>query len=193
MEAPNTDNNMKIIIGLVGEISAGKTTVTDYLKKNNNAISFRFSDMLRDVLDRMYIEANRKNLQGISTILRQEFGDDTMSRVIAEDVKNSTEDFIIVEGIRRPTDITYLKELPEFKFIAVNTNEKLRYERLIERSENADDKTKTWEQFQEDGKQEAEGKVKEIADQADFTLDNNGTLEETYKQVDIIIEKIKSV
>jgi len=182
---------MKIIIGLVGEISAGKTTITDYLKEKNNAISFRFSDMLRDVLDRMYIEKNRKNLQGISTILRQEFGDDTMSRVIAEDVKNSTEDFIIIEGIRRPTDITYLREVPEFKFVAVNADKELRYKRLIERSENADDKTKTWEQFQEDGKQEAESKVKEIANQADFTIDNNGTLEELYKQIDEIINKIK--
>jgi len=181
---------MKIIIGLVGEIATGKTTVTDYLKEKNNAISFRFSDMLRDVLDRLYIEKNRKNLQGISTILRKEFGDDTMSRVIAEDVKNSTEDFIIVEGIRRPTDITYLKELPEFKFIAIKTEEKTRYERLTQRSENPDDQNKTWEQFQKDGQQEAEGKIKEIANQADFIIDNNGTLEKLYAQVDAIIKKM---
>ncbi|MBU2542419.1 AAA family ATPase [Patescibacteria group bacterium] len=183
---------MKIIIGLVGEIATGKTTVTDYLKSKHNAVSFRFSDMLRDILDRLYIEKSRINMQKISTAVRQNYGDDTMSRVIAEDVKNSNENFIIIEGIRRPSDVTYLKKLPEFKFIAINTDEKTRWERLTQRSENPDDQAKTWEQFQKDGLQEAEGKVKEISDQADYIIDNNGAFEELYRQVDEIIKKCNS-
>lgn len=184
-----TDN--KIILGLVGEIAAGKTTVTNYLKESNEMISFRFSDMLSDILDRMYIEKNRGNYQTISTILRKNFGDDIMSKVIARDVKEITDDFIIVEGIRRPSDVAYLKELPEFKIISINTDEKTRYERITSRTEKSDDQTKTWEEFQKEGQQEAEGKVKQIAAQADYTIDNNGTLEELYAQVDEIIEKIK--
>ncbi len=181
---------MKIILGLVGEVAAGKTTVTDYLKEKHDAVSFRFSDMLRDILGRMHIETSRINMQKISTAVRTNYGDDIMSKVIAGDVKNSKHNFIIVEGIRRPSDITYLKELPEFKFIAINTNEKTRWERLTNRSENPDDKTKTWEQFQKDSQQEAEGKVKEIAEQADYMIDNNGDLEKLYQQVDKIIKEI---
>ncbi len=183
----------KIILGLVGEMATGKSTITDYLKSKRGAVSFRFSDMLRDVLDRMYIEKDRANLQKISTILRQDFGDDIMSKVIAQDVKNSDSTFIIVEGIRRPSDIDYLKALPEFKCVAISTEERTRFERLTQRSENPDDQNKTWEQFQIDGKQESESKIKEIAQQADFIIDNNGSFEELYAQVDKIIAKTKPI
>jgi dephospho-CoA kinase len=38
--------SQKIILGLVGEIASGKSTVTDYIKQKYGAVSFRFSDIL---------------------------------------------------------------------------------------------------------------------------------------------------
>ncbi len=183
--------SQKIILGLVGEMAAGKSTVTDYIKHKYGAVSFRFSDMLRDVLKRMHIEESRANLQTISQILRQNFGEDIMSKVLAKDAATSDQAFIITEGIRRPTDVIYLKELPGFHIIALTADEKTRFERLTKRSENPDDQSKTWEQFQKDGQAEAEQKIKEIAAEADVTIDNNGTLEELYKQVDEAIKKFQ--
>ena len=80
-------SQQKIIIGLVSKIAAGKGTVTKYLQDKYGASAYRFSTMLRDALNRLYVEINRKNMQKLSTILRQNFGEDLMAKVIAEDVK----------------------------------------------------------------------------------------------------------
>lgn len=181
----------KIILGIVGEIAAGKTTISDYLKKKYKARSFRFSDMLRDVLNRLYLKETRENMQKLSTVLRQNFGEDIMSKVILHDVQNSKSKFIITEGIRRPSDAVWLKELSNFHIITVKTDMRLCYERLIRRAENLDDKNKTWLEFQKESKKETEQKIREIAKQADFIVDNNGSFEQLYKQIDEIMNKIK--
>lgn len=183
---------MSIIIGLVGEMAAGKTTITEHLKAQYGATTFRFSTMLRDVASRMHLEQNRSNLQTLSTTIRQAFGDDIMSKVIAKDVAEAAGEVIVVEGIRRPSDATYLKELPNFHIISINVDERTRYERITERSENPDDQTKTWEEFQAEGQQESEQKVKEIAATADFQVNNDGNLDATLAQVDDIVTSLQS-
>lgn len=182
----------KIILGIVGEIASGKSTVTEYLKTKHNAVTFRFSDMLRDVLKRLHVDNSRTNLQLLSTMLRQNFGEDLMSKVLAADVAESTQPLIITEGVRRPTDITYLKKLPGFALITLNADAKTRFERLTSRSENADDRSKTWEQFQTDAQQEPEQKIKEVAMSAQFVVDNNGTMEELFRQIDEIVSSLQS-
>ena len=179
----------KIIIGLVGEMGAGKTTATNYLKQKYGAVSFRFSDALRDVLNRLHLEHTRENLQTLSTFFRQNFGEDILSKILAEDVKKTDASLIITEGIRRPTDVTYLKALDNFFIVALNVDERARYERIVERSENPDDHSKTWEQFQAEGRQEAEQKIAEIAAEATETIDNNGSLENLYRQLDGLVTR----
>ena len=179
----------KLIIGVVGENAAGKTTTTEYLKKKFNAVTFRFSDMLHDILKRMYIEPNRGNLQIISTTLRQNFGDDIMSKVIAQDAKNSTSDIIITEGVRRPSDVPYLKELSNFILIYIKADEHMRFSRLATRGEKPDDATKTWEEFQKEGLQESEQQILDIAKTANYTINNNKTIEDTFQQLDTVMAK----
>ena len=181
----------KIILGFVGEISAGKSTATEYIKNKYSAVTFKFSDSLRDVANRMHIEQSRANLQLLSTILRQNFGEDLLSKILAEDVRNAEAKIIITEGIRRNSDIVYLQELPNFKIITIKTDERIRFERLTQRSENIDDQNKTWEQFQKDGSQEAEQQIKAVMEKADFTLDNNGSVEDLYVQIDALLAKLQ--
>ncbi len=178
----------KLILGIVGEIAVGKTTVTDYMRDKYGAVSFRFSDMLRDVTRRLHIEPTRGNLQILSTVLRHNFGEDIMSRVLAADAAESTHEFIITEGVRRPSDVEHLKNLPGFKILALAADPRTRYERLTKRSENPDDRNKTWEQFVADGAQESEQKIKDIMAEADVTIVNEGTTEELFKKVDTVVK-----
>lgn len=183
-------SEQKIILGLVGEMAAGKSTVTQYLKEKHDAVTFRFSDTLRDLLNRLHLEHSRANMQVLSTLLRQAFGDDILSKNIALDVTASSAPFIITEGIRRPSDIAYLKALPGFRLVAITADARTRYERMTKRSENPDDQSKTWETFQAESNQESESKIREIMGSADATIDNNGSTEDLYKQIDMIIEKL---
>ncbi|MDD4271382.1 MAG: AAA family ATPase [Patescibacteria group bacterium] len=177
----------KIILGLTGEICAGKGTIVKYLAEKHGAASYRFSTMLRDLLNRIYVPVSRENLQNISTFIRQNFGEDIMAKVIAEDVKNDKNNIIIVDGVRRLADIKYLKEIPGFKLARITAEPETRFKRLILRKENPGDETKTYEEFLADHKKEADAQVPIVMAQADLEISNNGSLEDLYKQVDQII------
>jgi len=145
--------------------------------------------MLRDLARRMYIEENRDDLQKISTFFRQNFGEDIMSKVIFNDVKDDNHEIVVIDGVRRIMDIRYLKDLPGFKLVYMEAEIEKRYERMVKRRENTDDAIKTFEEFKQDHKQESESQIKDLKKHADFVLDNNGTTEELYAQIDAIIKE----
>ena len=90
---------MKLILGFVGHMASGKGTAVNYLKKRHGATTYRFSGMLMDILGRLYLENNRDNLQRLSQILRENFGEETLAKTMAEDVKHDTNDLIAIDGI----------------------------------------------------------------------------------------------
>lgn len=179
----------KIILGITGEIAAGKGTATKYLLERYGASSHRFSTMLRDVAKRMHLEESRENLQKLSTIFRENFSDDLLSQVIFHDVDADENEIIVIDGVRRMSDIEYLKKLPGFKLIYIDTEMEKRYERLTKRGENVDDASKTLAEFKIDNEREAERKIKDLKQDASFVVDNNGNLEELYGQIDLIIKE----
>jgi dephospho-CoA kinase len=180
----------KIVIGITSKIAAGKGTVAKYLQKKYKAKDYRFSTMLRDILNRLYLEIDRKNMQKLSTLLRQNFGEDIMAKVMAEDVKNDNSKIIIVDGVRRLDDIKYLREIEGFKLVAIETDIKKRYKRLVKRNENHGDDKKTYAQFLKDEQGEAELQVPKTMAAADAVINNNGSLGQLYKRVAGLIEKI---
>ncbi len=179
--------NKKVIIGLTGEICAGKGTIVKYLEQKHGAASYRFSTMLRDLLARLYLPVSRENMQNISTAIRQYLGEDILAKVIAEDVKKDTNNVIVVDGVRRSPDIKYLREIPGFKLVRIVGDPETRFTRLLARKENPGDETKTYGQFIEDHKKEADSQVPIVMAQAELEINNNGSLEDLYKQVDQII------
>ncbi len=179
----------KIILGFVGEMVSGKGAAAEYLQKKYGASTHRFSTMLRDVADRLYLEKSRLNLQKLSQALRENFSQDIMARVMAEDVKNDQNKVVIVEGIRRFSDIEYLKRIENFKLVYITADIKTRYRRLTKRQENSDDQAKSLEGFQKDHEHESESQVQEVGKTAEYIIDNNGNFDELYKQVDEILNK----
>lgn len=181
---------MKIILGLAGEIASGKGTFAKYIVENKNGSSHRFSTMLRDVAQRMYLEENRENLQKISTMLRDNFGSDILSKTIYHDVDNDSHEIIAIDGVRRFGDIEFLKKLNGFKLVYIEADMEKRFERITQRGENADDNSKTLKEFKKDHEKEAESEIRDLKEKADFVVDNNGSFEDLYKQIDDIVNKI---
>ena len=181
----------KIILGLVGKLSSGKGTIAKYLLEKHQANIVMFSQSLRDVLDRFYLPQTRDNMQSVSRGLREALGQDVIARVVAEDAKKAESQIVAVDGVRRPMDIVYLKELPGFSLIKVETEQKTRHERLNKRSQNPDDHLITFEEFQKKDIAEAESLIDEVAKEARFTVDNNGSQEELFKQVEEILRKLE--
>jgi len=180
----------KIIIGVAGQIASGKDTLSNYAIEKYKAKQLKFSKVLRDILQRIYKENTRENMQTLSTLLRQYFGDDLLANVIYNDIKNASEDIIIVDGVRRLPDIEMLKTLG-FKLLFIEATPEVRYERLIQRSENIDDRNKTFEEFQKESMAETEVRIADLKNVSDYVIDNNGTLDELYRKIDEIITELK--
>ena len=180
---------MKKILGLAGEISSGKGTTAKYICEKHSGSTYRFSTMLRDLLGRVYLPESRENMQKMSTIMRENFFDDILSSVIAKDVEKDQHQIIAIDGVRRLADISYLKKIPGFRLVYIEADMEKRYERIVGRGENTDDTTKTFEEFKKDHEREAERQIKDLKNHAEYVIDNNGSLEELYRQIDEIIKK----
>lgn len=181
----------KIIIGLVGEIAAGKDTIADYLAENYQAQTFSFSQPLRDILDILYQEQSRINIATLGNILRQAFGQDLLSKIIAAKVKNSSAEIIVLPNVRLASDIVYLADEPGFVLVGVETDQATRFERLKNRRQNTDDQTKTWEQFLADAELTTELQIRDLIKKSAYRLDNNQSKEQLYQQVEELITKLK--
>ncbi|MEK7634351.1 MAG: AAA family ATPase [Patescibacteria group bacterium] len=180
----------KLIIGLAGEMASGKGTITNFIVKNYNGKNFRFSTILRDIINRLYLEETRENLQKLSTLLRDNFGQDVLSSAIAKEAKNSKDKILAIDGVRRLSDIKFLKDFPGFKLIYVEADVEKRFQRISARGENTDDNTKTFEQFKKELEQESEIQIKGLRNNADYIINNNGSIEELHNQVDKIIKQL---
>ncbi|MFA6227881.1 MAG: AAA family ATPase [Patescibacteria group bacterium] len=181
----------KIVLGLVGEIAAGKDTVAAYLKKKYKSQTVSFSQPLRDILNRLYLPINRKNMDDLGMNLRQVFGQDLLSRVIYDEVRQTKSKLVVLPNIRLESDMVYLKTLPEFHLVGIDCEIKTRFARLKNRRQNIDDKTKTWRQFLSDSRVPLQQQIRQIAKRAKFQLDNNGTKRELFQQVEQLMKNIK--
>jgi dephospho-CoA kinase len=156
----------KRIIGLVGPIASGKGTSAEYCKEKYNAEVFRFSSLLRSMVDTLGMPADREHLSRLSLAIRQEFGDDTLALALASQVSRSQAHIIIVDGIRRPGDLSELASIPGFTLVYIDAPMEKRYERIIQRGENVDDGTKTYEAFAADHERESELLIAGLKDAA---------------------------
>ncbi|MFC1645266.1 AAA family ATPase [Patescibacteria group bacterium] len=178
---------MKKVIGLVGEIASGKGTVSAYLQEKYDGKIYRFSDVLRAILEVLHLECKRENLSNLSLSLRETFGENILSNALVKSVLKDENDLIILDGIRRKEELDFLGEIDGFKLVYVESNIESRYERIIERGENADDNSKTFEEFKRDHQMDAELRIKEMKGVADVVIENSGTLEELYEKADELV------
>lgn len=178
-----------VVIVLVGQIASGKGTVTAYLQKRYGASTYRFSTMLRDLLDRIHQDHTRENITKISEAIRQNFGEDVMAYTIAEDTKKDTSPIIVVDGARRPQDLVHLKTVPGYILVAVDASMETRYQRIIGRTENTDDQGKTFDQFVADHELPTEKTIASVMQEATETINNEGDETTLHNQIDALITK----
>lgn len=184
MSTKEPNNKRPKIIGLVGMPAAGKDTAADYLRQRYGAVTVGFSDSLRDVLRRFDLPVDRDHLIKLSEALRATFGDDLLARAVAADLASRPASLKVVDGIRRPADLSILEKLNGFVLVSIEAAPEVRYQRLILRNENTDDRHKTYRQFLADQERSTEKSIQEILPKAEILLDNNGDLVALHRQLD---------
>lgn len=183
----------RLMLGFAGEMGAGKGAAAEIvMNAYPDTPSFRFSDALRELHSWItnfakihnasfpvsVRSASTKDLQDISTELRHLFGQDILERGIIERVQHvhSQSPIVIVDGIRRPSDISMLMKNQNFRLIYIELDEKVRWERHRARNEKPGDAALSFEQFYELGNSEAEKQVKLLKPMASLVVENDGSI-----------------
>jgi len=179
------------VIGIVGLIGAGKDTAAKYIETKYGYKPISYSELVHEKVKEENLEPTRENLQMIAKKYRERYGFDYFARLAVEKALSSGEEKIILKELRRKEDVEFPKSVfKNFYVIEIYANKKIRFERLLKRKSQKD--PKTWEEFLMQEENEKKLGFHEALKYADFRVENNGSLEELFSNLDKVMKIIES-
>ncbi|ALV61817.1 Dephospho-CoA kinase archaeal, predicted [Thermococcus sp. 2319x1] len=190
-----------MIIGVVGKIAAGKTTIAKFFEERGFC-RVSCSDPLIDLLTHNLSEYSwlpevpekseptRDKLIEYGRYLKETYGEDILIR-LALDKKRNCEN-VVIDGVRSREETEEIKKRGGV-IIYVEASPEIRYERLKKRNAGKDKVIKSFEDFlRADEAEEKLYHTSKLKDLADFLIVNEGTLEELKAKVEGIITSLTS-
>jgi dephospho-CoA kinase len=183
-----------MIIGITGTLVAGKGTIVNFLKKEGFK-HYSVSDFLKEEIKKRNMKINRDSMVFVANDLREKYS----LNYIVEELYNKAKNFAgnsIIESLRNPGEIFWLKNQKDFYLFAVDANQKTRYERAVKR-ESEKDKI-TFEKFIADENREmqtidpSKQNLGSCIEMADYKFENDGTIEELKEKVEKVLKEINS-
>ncbi len=182
-----------MILGITGTDGAGKGTVVEYLVQEKGFTHYEARALFVEEINRQGLPVDRANMRIVANELRARHGDsflvDTYLRRAQEEGRK---DFII-ESIRAAAEAAALKAAGGI-LLSVDADQKLRYERIQSRASESD--RVSFEEFvaheeleMNDPDPHGMQKAAVIA-AADYTVLNNGSLEELHAQIDAVLTRV---
>lgn len=180
-----------MLIGLTGKLAAWKGQVIKFLQQKGYQ-HITFSNLIKEEVLVRGLELSRYNLNQIWTEIRnKEWQGAWATRII--NMIDPEQDYVL-DGIRTLGEIQELRKFWKFVLIGIDADERLRYERVVSRQRETDQKT--WEWFLEMDKLDLAAEdpngtqVLKCMAVADFTVINNSTIEEFRNKIEYIYQQI---
>jgi len=215
-----------LIIGVVGQIASGKGILVSYLTEKLGFTSFSLSSAVHREIEKKGIKKyTRQMLQDVGDEMRRREGDEVLARRVIEAIQKQTiEDrkskvkknlfsifkyqppsaifyhrqSIIIDGIRNPAEIEFLRNNSNFILIGVKAIRKLRYKRLLIRGKKWD--PKTYEEFLIVEKRDigidqnnSGQQVGKCLAYCDYVLTNNKDLKDFQRKVERLMGKLLNI
>lgn len=182
-----------MIIGVTGTIGAGKGTVVDYLVQEKGFIHLSVRDyLLGEIRHRGMEVEDRSAMRQVANELRAAHGPAHIIEALYERAVERGEPALI-ESIRAIGEATFLKSKGA-RILAIDADRKLRYERIIARGASTDHVDfDTWVMQEERELASTEPwdmNVLGVMHMADARIENDGTLEELHRNVDLAISML---
>jgi dephospho-CoA kinase len=185
----NSTGAKVIIIGAVGKNGSGKDEVLKYLRTKYSIPFLSTGDIVRGIASEQGLESTRTILQEISEKYFKQYGQGCFVKMAAEQIQKNGWPVSGISGIRSLNDVTILKTMLGANFILVNvyiTDPRERYSRMVKRGEARD--PRNYEQFlMLDQNEEKIFHVQEAAKQADYSLTNDGALDDLHIAIDLLV------
>lgn len=184
-----------MIIGITGTDGAGKGVVVDYLVNEKGFTHYSSRALITEEIEKRNLPVDRDHMRIVANDLRREFGNEFIVRKSFEKAKESGIENAVIESLRAMAEVEYLKEQDGI-LLAVDADQKLRYERIVLRGSESDkvsfEKFKEQESVEMDDPDPNGMQKAAVIAAADYTVLNNGTLDEVYKQTDEVLKKVNA-
>ena len=181
-----------MIIGITGTDGAGKGTVVDYLTHHKGFAHYSSRDSIQKEVERQGLPVTRNQLRLTGNEMRAAFGDDIVVRHSFERAQTEGQSSAVIESVRAAAEAVFLKAHGVI-LLAVDADIVLRFERVQSRRSSTDHVT--FEEFvaqeeleKNDTNPHGMQKAK-VMEMADYTICNNGTLEELQSAVDTFVQQ----
>jgi dephospho-CoA kinase len=178
-------NKKARLIGLTGTNGSGKGEAASFFVKKGYAY-LSLSDIIRDELRNKGQEITRDNLIRMGNTMREEVSPDILARKIMKKVKGKA----VIDSIRNPKEVEHLRKQQGFILLAIDAPPKIRYERVKKRGR--EESVLTLQEFiakeaEEMSTVERSQQLQVCMKMADFTIQNNGTLQELHKKLEKLL------
>lgn len=180
-----------MIIGITGTNGAGKGVVVDYLVQQKGFTHFSSSGRISEELTRRKMELSRTNMRLVGNEFREKYGSGYLVEAALKDAQEMGVTNIVIESIRSAGEADVLKK-EGGKLLVVDADRALRYERIFARRSGKD--LINFETFVEQEEREWYGiegehdmNIQSVIKMADYTIMNDISLEDLYKQIDTFI------
>lgn len=175
------------IIGITGTLGAGKGTIVDYLENNKGFNHFSVRQYLIEEIERRGLANNRDNMVVVANELRANNSPSFIIEELYRKAKKSGNNAVI-ESIRTPGEVDFLKKQGKFILVAVDADSKLRYDRIHLRQSSTDKVDyKTFvsnEEREFTSTDPNKQNLKKCIELADVVLTNDGTVTNLYNQLE---------
>lgn len=177
---------MKIVIGVLGEEGSGKDTFSHLLSSiiaPHSLTQVRTSGFLNETLQMWKLPNTRHNLQHIAIAMRSQFGESVLPNAIKKQITAASADVVVLDAVRWEADLELVRSFPINFLVYITATPEIRFERLKHRKEKAGESDMSFEDFQKQEQVATETQIHTLAAQADFTIENNGSMEDFAKSV----------
>lgn len=182
-----------MIIGITGTDGAGKGTVVDHLVKNKGFKLYHARTLILEEIGRRGLPANRATMRLVGNDLRRLHGNDYIVRFFLERAQAAGDNRIVIDSLRAVAEAETLKKGGGI-LLALDADQKLRYERVQKRRSETD--KVSFEEFQRHEELEANDpdphgmKKRAVMAMADYIIYNNNDTAALFAAVDELLAKI---
>jgi dephospho-CoA kinase len=181
-----------MILGITGTIGAGKGAVVDYLVKEKGFTHYSARDFLvQEILSRD-LPMNRDSMHSVANEVRSRYQASHIIKTLYARAAAAGHDAVI-ESVRATGEAEFLKE-NGVMLVAVDADQKLRYERIVKRGSVTDDidfVTFVMQEKKELQSDDAHGQnLLGVMAMADYRIENDGSMEELHAKVDEVLKAL---
>ncbi len=183
-----------MLIGITGTDGAGKGTVVEYLVHTKGFTHCSARAIFAEELTRRGEELSRANLRLMGNEMREAHGNDFLVTYYLKKIQDEKIERAVIESIRTTAEADTLKANGGI-LIAVDANQKIRYERVQLRRSSSD--KVSFEDFVAHEELESNDpnphgmQKRKVITMANYTIMNSGSVEDLKKSIEEVFKKMQ--